>query len=269
MAMMLRFWLKKPVLLELYGIDAWQPTRSPLTNRLISQVDFFVSISEVTRQRFLSWSLLPDEKGFLLPNAIHLDEYGPGEKNPELLRRYGLEGKKVLMTLGRLASYERCKGFDEVLDLLPDLALSEPEVVYLVVGKGDDQARLEAKARALGIADRVVFTGFIHESEKADHYRLADVYVMPSRGEGFGFVLLEAMACGIPVIASTLDGGREAVLNGELGSLVDPDDPGQVKAAIIAALAIETRFVPAGLAYFEFNSFSARLLNILNSVIPS
>src|SRR5439155_2564410 len=99
-----------------------------------------------------------------------------------------------------------------------------PNVVYVVCGEGPDRSRLERKAVGLGVRDRVVFTGFIPEALKADYYRLADAYVMPSRGEGFGIVFLEAMACGIPVMGSRLDGSREALLDGELGVLVNPDD---------------------------------------------
>ena len=149
---------------------------------------------------------------------------GSGSKNPDLLQRYGLTGKTVLLTLSRSWTTDNYKGIDEVLELLPALAERIPEIAYLVVGEGDDRPRLEAKARALGIGDRVVFAGFIPESEKTEHYRLADAYVMPGWGEGFGFVYLEAMACGIPALGSKLDGSREALRDGDLGILVDPHD---------------------------------------------
>lgn len=268
-AMMLRSWLKVPVLLEIYGIDVWQPTNSKLTNRLVQKVDAFVSISEITGQRFLSWSRVPAKKGFLLPNAIHAEQYGPGSKNPELLQRYGLKDRTVLMTLGRLVSHERYKGFDEIIELLPDLAREIPGIAYLIVGKGDDQQRLEAKARTLGVADRVVFTGFIQEVEKADHFRLADAYVMPSQGEGFGFVFLEALACGIPCIGSTVDGSREALRGGELGILVDPSNPEEIKEKIISTLKISHREVPEGLQHFSFKHFTKQLSSILDHINTS
>ena len=266
LVMILRVWLSAPVLLEIYGIDAWQPTRSFLTNMLVRKMDAFASISETTRQRFLAWSKVPAERGFILPNAIHLEEYGPGPKNPELLRRYGLEGKTVLMTLGRLVSKERYKGFDEVLELMPELAREIPEITYLIVGKGDDQQRLEEKARALGVADHVVFAGFVREAEKADHFRLADAYVMPSHGEGLGFVFLEALACGIPCIGSTLDGSREALRNGELGILVDPNTPEEIKTGLTDALKIPKQ-VPTGLNYFSFDNFKRRWLTLINNLM--
>src|SRR5206468_8152536 len=141
--------------------------------------------------KFHAWVPSATRHMIVLPNAIHSEWYGPGSKNRVLLQRYRLEGKTVLMTLGRLASAERYKGFDEAIEALPDLAVALPDVAYLVVGDGSDRERLEQKARALGVGDRVVFAGNVAEAEKADHYRLADVYVMPSQGEGFGFVLIE------------------------------------------------------------------------------
>jgi glycosyltransferase involved in cell wall biosynthesis len=203
----------------------------------------------------------------VLPNAIHAEWYGPGARNPALLARYGLAGKTVLMTLGRLVSAERYKGFDEAIEALPDLAKVLPDVTYLVVGDGSDRERLEQKARALGVADRVIFAGNVPETEKADHYRLADVYVMPSQGEGFGFVLLEAMACGIPVIASKLDGGREAVRDGQLGALVDPADTAQLQRAILEALRQPRGVVPAGLEHFSYRNFEARAHALFGQVL--
>ena len=82
-----------------------------------------------------------------------------------------------------------------------------------------------APERTRAILARFHLTGRIAEEEKVAHYHLADAYVMPSRGEGFGIVILEAMACGVPALASSKDGGREALLDGKLGLLVDPDDP--------------------------------------------
>jgi glycosyltransferase involved in cell wall biosynthesis len=103
-----------------------------------------------------------------------------------------------------------------------------------------------------------VFTGYVAEHEKADHFRLADAFVMPGRGEGFGIVYLEAMACGIPVVASSADASREAVRGGQLGYLAHPDRPEEIVAAIRQALAQTDRTVPQELAYFSFDAFSSR-----------
>ena len=126
--------------------------------------------------------------------------------------------------------------------------------------------RLQRKAIDCGVGNRVRFTGLFAEEEKADIYNLADVYAMPSRGEGFGFVLLEAMASGVPVIASKHDGGREAVLDGKLGALVDPSNPAEIRAAISDALQLGERRVPDGLEHFGFDRFTERVHAIVREM---
>jgi glycosyltransferase involved in cell wall biosynthesis len=254
----------KHVLL-IYGIDAWVPSGRRLSDRLVACADLVISISRLTKQRFLSWSTVSDNQVHLLPNAIHLEDYGAGEKPHHLEQRYGLKGKKVLMTLGRLQGSERQKGVDEMFEILPELLAEEKNLTYLIAGDGDDKRRLERKAVSLGIGEQVVFTGRVPEAEKADHYRVADVFVMPGRQEGFGFVFLEAMASGIPVVASSLDGSREAVLDGALGELANPDDREALKAAIRRALR-RPRQVPEGLAFFSYENFRERLHDIIGGL---
>ncbi len=254
----------KHVLL-IYGIDAWSPTGRRLSDRLVACTDLVISISRITKQRFLSWSAVQDDQVHLLPNAIRMEEYGIGAKPHYLEQRYGLGGKKVLMTLGRLQHRTRQKGVEEMLEILPELVAEEENIKYLVVGDGGDKERLEHKAASLGLNKHVVFAGRVPEEEKRDHYRLADVFVMAGRQEGFGFVFLEAMASGIPVVASSLDGSREAVLDGKLGELANPDDCAALKAAIRRALR-RPRQIPDGLDFFSYERFRERLKEILGSL---
>jgi glycosyltransferase involved in cell wall biosynthesis len=257
---------RAPLLLVAYGIDAWQPSGGR-ADALLRRVDRVLSISELTRQRLLAWSGLPPERVIVLPPCVDTAPFAPGPRNPALVARYGLAGRTVLLTLGRLAAAERYKGIDEVLDCLPALLARRPDLAYLVCGDGNDRARLEAKAASLGLAGRVVFCGRVPEAEKADHYRLADAFVMPGRGEGFGIVYLEALACGIPALGSTLDASREALRNGALGVLVDPDDRAALEAGILAALE-RPKCVPEGLAYFHADRFAERIAALLGSLAP-
>lgn len=245
-----------PMLLTIYGIEAWRPSPRKLVNRAVARADLVASISQVTLDRFRTWSPVADDRTAILPNAISLEKFGAGPRDPALIARYGLGTRRVLMTFGRMDASERYKGFDQVLDLIASIGVSH-NLHYLLAGDGDDRSRLEQKAHELGIADRVSFTGYIAEAEKAAHYRVADVYVMPSDGEGFGFVLIEALACGIPAIGSVTDGGREALRNGMLGRLVDPYDPDALRKAVTDALD-EPRTIPDGLSYFAFPAFTAR-----------
>jgi phosphatidylinositol alpha-1,6-mannosyltransferase len=263
-------WARRvPLTLVIYGIDAWQPSRSIIANRLTRHIDALVAISETTRDRFLDWSCLERYRARIVPPSIDLSLFQPGPKRPDLLERHRLNGRKVIMTVGRLVARERYKGFDEVLNVLPELARAEPTIIYLVVGDGNDRSRLESKASQLGVRDRVVFTGYVDEGDKADYFRLADAYVMPSRGEGFGIVFLEAMACGVPVVASLADASREAIRNGALGLAVDPDSPNEICQAVLQTLACPRRVVPSGLEYFSYDRFVERWHAVVDNVIAN
>ena len=254
-----------PLMLMCHGIEAWQPTPRWIVNRLVSTIDFLVAVSTVTRDRFRQWAKRARQIEYLLPNCVDLTRFQPGAKKEELLDRYQLHGKTLIMTLARLSGRERYKGVDEVLEVLPNLLRNDPDLVYMAAGSGEDLPRLQRKAESLGIADHVIFPGQISEAEKVDYYNLADAFVMPGRGEGFGIVYLEAMACGVPVVGSVLDGSKDALLDGKLGVLVDPTDPSSVEQGIRDALARE-KAIPKGLEYFSKERFCDRVQNILNEV---
>lgn len=247
-----------PWLLAIYGIDAWTPSNRKTVRWAIRGANRVLSISKVTLDRFLAFNPVPLDRTVIVPNAIHLDEYAAVPRNPQLAERFGVTGKPVVMTFGRLNPQERYKGFDEIIEIMPRLLGQVGDLVFLIAGGGEDRARLEQKAADLGVARNVVFTSYVEEREKADVYRLADAFVLAGRGEGFGFVLLEAMACGIPVVASTLDGSREAVRDGLLGPTVDPTDRDALVEAILTALA-RLKGIPDGLSYFSYPSFAERM----------
>lgn len=246
-----------PLLLVVHGLEARQPTGRLLTDRLAARVDAFAAVSAFTKRQFTGWTGLPLARGTVVPNCIDQGAYGPGPKPRALIERYGLEGRRVLLTLSRLPVQDLRKGHDEVLGVLPALAEDIPDAAYLIAGDGPDRARLERKVHTMGLGDRVVFAGYVPEDEKADHFRLADAFVMPGYTEGFGIVYLEALACGVPVVASSADASQEAVRGGELGIVVDPDNPAALKEGIRHALAAP-RGVPDGLDYFSTERFRQR-----------
>jgi len=172
----------------------------------------------------------------------------------------------MILTLGRLATSEQYKGIDEILEAMPSLLKLYPNLLYVIAGDGDDKKRLIEKVSSLNLNLSVKFLGFVPEESKADLYRSADVFVMPSRGEGFGFVFLEALACGTPVIASTKDGSLEAVRYGELGQAVDPDDQAALIEALIYSLK-RPRGIPRGLDYFSYPEFKRRVERAISLVI--
>lgn len=504
---------KVPLLQILHGIEAWQASASRLVRQSLKSITTLVSVSNFTLQRLLAWSGLHHLPSHIVGNCVDLSKFGPGPKNPDLLRRYGLlecgsplplspvptpgsspfpsplggdEGqgercscapppssaspgscnasgcapdlrraalwsagtpsplsdapaspaplssakseppppalrasltagpqplafpRTIMMVLARLSAAERYKGIDEVLESMPELLQKVPNLTYLICGDGDDRPRLVAKAKSLGLSvlecglaragssnlavqcsttplspsatsarscsntelsnsslaprpsdlplssraalwsagtesplspsvtsvascskkdasesvqrashqspsaqaakllvktvvqtsshqpsafdtpsslpqlppvqkpgsqleapdsilrPHVVFTGRIPEEEKADHYRLADAFVMAGWGEGFGIVYLEALACGVPVVASKLDASQEAILNGELGVIVDPKSATDLQNGILKAVE-QPKTVPDRLNTFSFDSFQERVHKILCS----
>src|SRR4029077_13138202 len=97
------------------------------------------------------WSGLRQDRGIVLPNCVDLSVFRPEPKSERLVQRYNLQGAPVIMTLGRIASEERYKGFDEIIECLPEIGRKIPGVTYLIVGDGQDRPRLVEKARSLGL----------------------------------------------------------------------------------------------------------------------
>lgn len=192
-----------------------------------------VCVSHWTRRRVLALSGMRDDRLAILPNTFDEHRFTVGPKPAHLVQRYQIAPtERVILTVARLAAIERYKGYDRVIEALPALRDSHGAVRFLVVGTGDDRDRAQNLARTLGVGDSVTFTGFVPDDELPDHYRLADVFAMPSTGEGFGIVFLESMGCGTPVLAGNQDGSVDALDNGRLGKLVDPGNIHQIASGI-------------------------------------
>jgi len=223
-----------PLWLQLHGIEAWQRP-SAVRAIAVRQAALVTAVSRYTRSRFLEWSGVPADRVKLLPNTVD-ERFSPGPRPAALVRKLGLEDRRVLLTVARINRGDRRKGHDKVLAAVKRLAARRPELAYVVVGDGDDRPRLEALAQEAGIADRVHFVGQVSDSELVNYYRLADVFVMPSTKEGFGIVFLEAAASGLPVIGGDRDGSADALADGSIGTMVNPDDAAALDRAIEQAL---------------------------------
>jgi phosphatidylinositol alpha-1,6-mannosyltransferase len=169
------------------------------------------------------------------PLGTNPEQFQPGRDTGALRRRLGLGDAPLLVTVARLVPH---KGIDVALAAMATLSGEHPTLRYLVVGDGEDTVRLADRARALGVADRVVFAGTLPDADIAEAYATAQIYVGLSRvdaeinAEGFGIAFTEAAASGIPVVAGDSGGVRSAVRDGETGIVVDPMDAGAAAAAI-------------------------------------
>ncbi len=185
-------------------------------------------------------------------------------------------GKHAVLVVGRMLESERYKGHDELLDAWPAIVSRVPDAQLIVVGEGDDAPRLKAKAAGRPGGDRVVFTGFVSAARLRALYERAALFVLPSRGEGFGLVYLEAMTHGLACVGSVHDAAAEVVVDGVTGRLVDQDQPCALTGAIADLLIDDEGRRAMGLRgrdrvarEFSFDRFSRRLFNVIESSRPS
>jgi len=277
LAFLLAFFHRSKVLPICYGADAWTPTRHFLSNVLARHITSFVSIRKLTARRFKGWAKIPEAKFHYLKNSIDLERFSAGPKRDDLVNQLGLQGSKVIMTSGRMDKTERFKGFDEVIQALPLILEVMPQVKYVVMGDGEDQARLEEKARRLGVLGSVVFLGYVSEDEKPDFYNLADVVAMPGSDPvyfdtyPFRFSFLEPLALGIPVVGTRLIDDEEASdpLAQALVIQVDPNDNDDVAKGILKGLSLEN-FDPSDLMReFSMEVYNRGVHNILSEELEN
>lgn len=225
-----------PYWVIVYGTDVWD-VQEPLKIKGIQAANQIISISSYTRERLINEQEVSIEKISLLPVTFAADRFKISSKPYYLLKRYGLELQQpIILTVGRLSSSDRYKGYDQILKSLPKICHEVPNIHYILVGKGDDRPRIEQLISQLNLQECVTLAGFVPDDELCDHYNLCDVFAMPSKGEGFGIVYLEALACGKPTVGGNQDGAIDALCQGELGALVNPDDVEALAKTLIQIL---------------------------------
>lgn len=230
------------------GIDVWREL--PASARAaLAGATLVVAISETTAA--LAAPFLPEGVSLTVVHPGIEPRGAGGSPDRALLAAVGSD---YVLVVGRLSGRERYKGHDELLDAVATLAGRSSAIRLVVVGDGADRARLEARAVALGVAARVVFTGAVTAATLEALYERAALFAMPSRLEGFGLVFVEAMAAGKPCVALADTAPAEIVRHGETGLLV----PGGDAAALADALSTllgdpeqARRMGAAGRARFE------------------
>ena len=238
-ATLLGRWLNLPTCITLRGTEVPHSRNAALRARVVKalrRATRVFSVSDSLRQLAISLGL-PPAKGRVIGNGIDLQRFHPVDR-ARARQRYSLpENARVLVSVGALV--ER-KGFHRVIDCLPELLCEQPELHYLIVGganpEGDMLAELRAQVDALGLGERVHFLGALPPDELKWPLSAADVFVLATRNEGWANVFLEAMACGLPVVATDVGGNREVVCRPDLGTIVPFGDQAALSAALRDAL---------------------------------
>jgi phosphatidyl-myo-inositol dimannoside synthase len=233
------------LIVQTHGIEVWRrPSRSQ--RAAIEAADLVLCVSRHTRSAVLSWAAIAPERVLVVPDTVR-EAFTPGDGSTQRTA-LKLNGKRVLLTVGRMDPRERYKGHDRVILAISNLVAKGHDICYLVVGEGADRIRLEAVAHDAGVSDRVRFLGQVGLQTLVEIYRMADLFVMPSTGEGFGVAFLEAMASGTPALGLGVAGATDALADGRLGTVVAEDElPDAIDRALAgarpepAALAREVR----------------------------
>ncbi len=256
-----------PVISFIYGIDAWEPL-SKARRWALGAATRIVSISRFTAQSCARVNGIALAKVRILHNCL----------DPNFQERNAAPAPDALclLTVARIDAGEGYKGHDIVIRALGKLLQRFPSLVYHVVGDGDGRPALEALARTEGVAHAVCFHGVVSERELIESYQSASVFVMPSRFEGFGFVFVEAMTYGKPVVCGNEDASPEVVSDGESGFCVAPTSVAAVGAALERLLGDADLRARMGQAakrrveeHFGFPAFERHLSAILAEVAPA
>ena len=253
------------LVVQMHGIEAWQPP-SRLERAGIEAADRILCVSRHTRSSTLAWASIAPERAIVLPNTV-AEDFSPGDEKG-LRESWGLAGKRVLLTVGRMDSRERYKGHDRVIAIMPELLARGHDIAYVIVGEGDDRKRIAELAAQKRVAERVLFLGPVSSDVLKRTYRIADLYVMPSTGEGFGIAFLEAMASGVPALGLNAAGAIDALGEGRLGICVDESDLLQSVDQMLSQPKPDPNALAAAVqAEFGREVFNARARAMLESLI--
>ncbi|HEV3436435.1 MAG TPA: glycosyltransferase family 4 protein [Gemmata sp.] len=256
---------RKPYLTALHGIEIWETAKKRWV-RSAKAATMQMFVSDYSRRRAESiHGSFPQSRVCWL--ATETDELPPA-------RPYATDANDVII-VGRMFA-ERYKGHHELIAAWPAVISMVPRATLRIIGRGPGEGALKALAERSGAAKNIVFEGFVSEQRLDELYARAALYAMPSRGEGFGLVYIEAMRHGLPVIASRHDAAPEVVIDGVTGYTVDLDSPGQLQDRIIRLLQnreLAARLGEAGrrrwAEHFRYSCFRARYGEILSSFLQT
>ncbi len=261
-ATLLGKWMSLPVTITLRGTEVphakLQGHRQRMIQAMTNATRIF-SVSESLRQHAINLGVDGD-KIRVVGNGVDTDKFQVVPKQDARQQLGIAEDAPVLISVGALV--ER-KGFHRVIERLPALCERFPELRYLIVGgaspEGDWTQQLQQQVEELGLQENVIFLGALQPHELKTPLSAADVFVLSTRNEGWANVFLEAMACGLPVVATDVGGNAEVVSDESLGTIVPFGDGQSLETALIEALEFDWDR-DAIVAYAKANSWDERVV---------
>ena len=223
------------IIVGTHGIEVWKPL-TPLRRIALRRADLVLAPSSDTARKLTSTQGVPAEKIRRLPWPLGPDFLDLADSPGGLPYPPQFPRGRIVLSVGRWAANERYKGADHLIQVVSELAPEFPDLHLVLVGAGDDLPRLQKLGLAARIPSNVHFISGLSRRELAGCYAACDIFALPSTGEGFGLVFLEAMAFGKPVIGTTLGGIPDIVEDGVTGILVEPDNPSSLPGALRSLL---------------------------------
>jgi phosphatidylinositol alpha-1,6-mannosyltransferase len=259
--------LERPYAVFLHGVEAWGALgESDL--RVLQRARLRLANSTFTADRVRA---AHPSIGDIVPCPLALVNDGHGRGFDEADGSLPNDGPIVLV-VGRMHASEAYKGHDQLIEAWPAVAAHVPDARLVVVGEGNDRPRLEHKARLVEGGNRITFLGFVSPGLLERCYEKASVFALPSRGEGFGLVYLEAMARGLPCVGSRQDAAGDVIVDGTTGHLVDHADTAALASRLVQLLTSDGDRRAMGeagrqrlTAEFSEAAFGARLVTALEA----
>jgi phosphatidylinositol alpha-1,6-mannosyltransferase len=258
------------LVVQAHGIEVWKPM-SALRGICLRRADIVTAPSRFTAERLRQIQRLPETKVRTLPWGLDPAFLDLAERASEFSLPEGIPNSRYVLAVGRWSSAERYKGFDTLIRVLPRLLRETPDLHLVFIGDGDDRPTLEALAKETRVEQRVHFVSGISREQIVACYANADVFALPSSGEGFGFVFLEAMAIGKATVGGDHGGILDIIEEGKTGFLVTHGDEEQLDAKLSLLLndrALREEMGRRGrdraMQKFAFRNFETGLCEILN-----
>jgi phosphatidylinositol alpha-1,6-mannosyltransferase len=258
-----------------HGIEVWEPL-SVLRRHALRHANLVLAPSRDTADHVASQQQVPRVRIRVLPWALDPQFEALLATGSQITLPGDFPAGRVILTVGRWLAAERYKGMDTLITALPRLLTHWPELQLVLAGSGDDRAWLEDLAEQSGVNRHVHFLSDLSSAELAACYAACEIFALPSRGEGFGLVYLEAMARGKPVIGGAHGGAPEIIEDGVTGYLVPHGDAVQLATSIEALLADPVHAKEMGARgrqraenEFRFNVFAKSLKKILRDQCES
>jgi glycosyltransferase involved in cell wall biosynthesis len=187
----------------------------------------FVTVAHAMTRQYLEKGIGSPMQYTRIPSGFNLEPFLQSKNDPNIRARFGLGQDDVV--IGKIARLFKLKGHDDLLAVAPRLIQRCSAIKFLLVGDGPCRERLESKAIALGLRERVVFTGLVQPESIPSLVGIMDLLAHLSRREGLPRALPQALAAGRPVVACDADGAGEVCLDQQTGFLVPPGDLGQLE----------------------------------------